>query len=299
MPELPEVETIRLGLQRYIVGKTIRDVKVRLAKIVTGDPKDIIGAKVIDVRRFGKGLVIDLDNGYSIAIHIKLTGQLIYKGPEIPTNVHLSPKTGGVLPNKWTHVIFKLKAQKSKVKTTTQNSKVRNDWDAYLYYNDLRQFGWIKIVQSSKLKDQSFFKDLGPEFFKDLDLEKFKAILSKSNLAIKVLIMDQKKMSGVGNIYANDALFEARIDPRRKAKDLSEIETEKLYNSILKVLKKGLEQGGATELNFVNVLGQEGGYQNHFLVYGREKEPCRVCKTPIQKIKLGGRGTYFCPNCQR
>jgi formamidopyrimidine-DNA glycosylase len=111
--------------------------------------------------------------------------------------------------------------------------------------------------------------------------------------------MDQKKMSGVGNIYANDALFEARIDPRRKAKNLSEEEIRKLYDAILKVLKKGLESGGASELSFVNVLGQEGGYQNHFLVYGREKEPCRACKTPIQKIKLSGRGTYFCPSCQR
>ena len=299
MPELPEVETIRLGLQKYIVGKTIENVEVRLPKMLTGSPKDIIGAKVIDVRRFGKGLVIDLDNDYSIAIHIKLTGQLIYRGPEVSKVSNVSKgKIGGELPNKWTHVIFKLKAQKSKVKTTTQNSKVRNDWDAYLYYNDLRQFGWIKIVQSSKLKDQSFFKDLGPEFFKDLDLEKFKTIVSKSNLAIKVLIMDQKKMSGVGNIYANDALFEAKIDPRRKAKNLSEDEIKKLYNAVLKVLKKGLESGGASELSFVNVLGQEGGYQNHFLVYGREGEKCKRCGSEIKKIKLSGRGTYFCPNCQ-
>lgn len=292
MPELPEVETIRLGLQRYIVGKTIEDVEVRLPKMLTGIPKDIVGAKVVDVRRFGKGLVIDLDNDYSIAIHIKLTGQLIYRGPEVSKVSNVSKeKIGGELPNKWTHVIFKLKSQKSNLKSTSQISK--------LYYNDLRQFGWIRIVQSSKLKDQSFFKDLGPEFFKDLDFGKFKNIVSKSNLAIKVLIMDQKKMSGVGNIYANDGLFEAAIDPRRKAKTLEQEEIKRLYNSILKVLKKGLESGGASELSYVNVLGQDGRYQKHFLVYAREKEPCRVCKTPIKKIKLSGRGTYFCPKCQR
>ena len=304
MPELPEVETIRLGLQKYIVGKTIDSVEVRLKKIVSGDAKDIIGAKVIDVKRFGKGLVIDLDNGYSIAAHIKLTGQFIYRGPEVSTlrqgdgrqaKVALD-KIGGELPNKWTHVVFKLRTKNLEPRTRT----------AYLYYNDLRQFGWIKIIKSSKLKDQGFFKELGPEpavtksiGVQPLNLELFREIVGKSNISIKPLLMDQKKMSGVGNIYANDALFEARIDPRRSAKQITREEAKKLYNSILKVLKKGLEQGGATEFSFVNVLGQEGGYQEHFLVYGREKEPCRVCKTPIQKIKLGGRGTYFCPACQR
>lgn len=291
MPELPEVETIRLGLQKYIVGKTIEDIEVRLPKILTGDPKDIVGAKVIDVRRFGKGLVIDLDNQYSIAIHIKLTGQLIYRGKDALEDIHLSQRVGGELPNKWTHVISKLKSQKSKVKN-------EDGENAYLYYNDIRQFGWIKIIQSSKLKDEGFFKDLGPEFFKDLTFEKFEEIVKHSNGQIKPLLMDQKRMSGVGNIYGNDALFEARIDPRRSALLLTQEEAKRLYNSVLKVLKKGLEQGGATEINFVNVLGQEGGYQNHFLVYGREGEMCKNCGGIIKKIKLGGRGTYFCEKCQ-
>ena len=198
MPELPEVETIRLGLQKYVVGKTIENVEIRLPKILSGDPKEIVGAKIIDVRRFGKGLVIDLDNNHSIAIHIKLTGQFIYRDSET-SSLKLSPKTGGTLPNKWTHVIFKLSKS------------------AVLYYNDLRQFGWIRIVKSDKIKEISFFKDLGPEFFKDLTFEKFSNITSKSNLKIKVLLMDQKRMSGIGNIYANDALFDAKIDPRRSA----------------------------------------------------------------------------------
>lgn len=291
MPELPEVETIRLGLQRYIVGKTIEDVEVRLPKIFSGDTKNIIGAKVINIRRFGKGLVIDLDNDYSIAIHIKLTGQLIYRDSRASRVPRVSRgKIGGELPNKWTHVIFKLKTQNAKVKSTTQNSK--------LYYNDLRQFGWIKILRTSDVPKLPFFKELGPEPFKDLTLEKFKEIVSKSNLASKVLLMDQKKIAGIGNIYANDALFEARIDPKRKAKKLSSGEIKKLYDSILKVLKKGLESGGASELSFVNALGEEGSYQNHFLVYGREGKKCKRCGSEIKKIKLGGRGTYFCPKCQ-
>lgn len=281
MPELPEVETIRLGLQRYIVGKTIEDVEVRLRKMISGDVKNIIGAKVIDVRRFGKGLVIDLDNSYSLAIHIKLTGQLIYEGQNLPKDLHQSVKVGGKLPNKFTHVIFKF------------------DQGSTLYYNDLRQFGWIKIVKTDKVQKLAFFKELGHEPFRDLDFEKFRAISSKSNLAIKVLIMDQKKMSGIGNIYANDALFEAKIDPKRKSKELSKDEIERLYKSILKVLTLGLKNGGASELNYVNALGQEGKYQHHFLAYARDGEKCLRCRTIMKKITLGGRGTYFCPNCQK
>lgn len=281
MPELPEVETIRLGLQRYIVGKTIEDVEVRLPKIISGNPKDVISSKVIDVRRFGKGLVIDLDNDYSLALHVKLTGQLIYRGGDVPKDLHQSIKVGGELPNKFTHVIFKL------------------DKGSILYYNDLRQFGWIRIVKTAEVQKLPFFKELGPEFLNNLTMKQFSNIVSSSNIAIKPLLMDQKKMSGVGNIYANDALFDSQIDPRKKANVLKDEEIKKLYSSILKVLKKGLESGGASELSFVNVLGQDGGYQNHFLVYGREGKSCKVCGSKIQKIKLGGRGTYFCKKCQK
>lgn len=277
MPELPEVETIRLGLQKYLVGYRIEGVEVRLRKIVTGNTAHVTGARVKGVRRFGKGLVIDLDSGYSLAIHVKLTGQLIYQEEKVS---RVSDKVGGKLPNKWTHVIFKL------------------DKGAVLYYNDLRQFGWIKIVKTEDVPRLPFFKDLGPEFLKDLTQPIFTKIVQSSNLSIKPLLMDQGKMSGVGNIYANDALFDAKIDPRRSAKQITLEETKILYNSMLKVLKKGLKYNGATELNFVNALGQEGQYQKHFLVYGREKEKCRVCSSTIKKIKLASRGTYFCPKCQ-
>ena len=285
MPELPEVETIRLGLQKYLVGKTIVGVEVRLRRIFSGDEKNIIGAKVVGVDRFGKGLVINLNNGYSIAAHIKLTGQFIYRDPAT-SKVKLSPKVGMEIPNKFTHVTFKL------------------DKGAYLHYNDIRQFGWIKIVESSKLKDIPFFKDLGPEPLPSsgqaaLTFDMFEKIIKSSNTAIKPLIMDQKKIGGIGNIYANDGLFDAQIDPRRKAESLKPEEIKKLYDSILKVLKKGLENGGASELNYVNALGQEGKYQHHFLAYGRDEKKCIRCSGIMKKIVLGGRGTYFCPSCQR
>ena len=290
MPELPEVETIKLGLQKYLVGHKITGVDARLKKMVTGDTKHVTGAKVTGVRRFGKGLVIDLDNNYSIAIHIKLTGQLIYADAKRkpPKEIKVIKEMHSSLPNKWTHVIFHLDSPRGEA---GRNS--------VLYYNDFRQFGWIRIIKSEKLKDESFFGSLGPEFFKDLTLGKFMEIVGKSKVAIKPLLMDQKKMSGVGNIYANDGLNLAKISPQRKASSLNQTEIKTLYHAIEKVLKKGIETGGASELSYVNALGQEGTYQNHFITYGREGKPCKNCGTILKKIKIGGRGTYFCPTCQR
>ncbi len=288
MPELPEVETIRLGLSKYLIGHKILDVDVKLKRIFTGDPKNIIGAKIEKIERFGKGLVINLDNGYCLAIHIKLTGQIIYNDLAFikNMNIHLSKSKVGQLPNKFTHVIFDL------------------DKDAKLYYNDIRQFGWIKIVKKIDLKTLPFFKDLGPEPIPSsgqpaLTLEQFENLLSKSGLPIKVLIMDQKKIGGIGNIYANDALFLAGIDPRRKAKEITKNEAKKLFDAILEVLKRGLKYGGASELTFVNAIGGEGEYQNHFLAYGKSKEKCSICGAQMEKIFLGGRGTFFCPGHQK
>jgi len=300
MPELPEVETIRLGLQRYLVGvkprgghatirgKTIGNIEIRIPKIFIGDKKNVIGAKIVGLKRIGKGLIIELDNDYVLAVHLKMTGQLIYSDSKTK-NLTLSPKIGGTaLPSKYSHVIFSL------------------DNGGFLYYNDLRQFGWIKVVRKNDLMQMPFFKEMGPEPLvasssgqAHLTLELFKKIVLSSNVAIKVLLMDQKKIGGVGNIYANDSLFDSGIMPSRKAKNLADNEIKRLYDSLLKVLKKSLEHGGSSDENFVNALGQEGNYQKHALVYGKEDEPCKICKTPIEKIKLGGRGTYFCENCQK
>jgi formamidopyrimidine-DNA glycosylase len=281
MPELPEVETIKLGLQRYLVGHKIVDVQIKIPKIFVGSAKQIIGAKITGLKRMGKALIIELDSDFVLAVHLKMTGQLIYSD-KTTQNLMLSPKVGGSkLPSGYTHVTFAL------------------DNNAFLYYNDLRQFGWIKVVRKDELMQIPFFKEMGPEPLKDLTFEKFEQIVLKSNLTIKVLLMDQKKIGGIGNIYANDALFEAKIDPRRKAKTLTGKEIEKLYSSILQVLQKSLDYGGSSDENFVNALGQEGNYQKHALVYGKEGEKCPLCRGIIQKIQLGGRGTYFCPACQK
>ncbi|OGH51298.1 MAG: DNA-formamidopyrimidine glycosylase, partial [Candidatus Levybacteria bacterium RIFCSPLOWO2_12_FULL_37_14] len=279
----------RLGLEKYLVGCKIIDVEIKIPKMLAGSAKQIIGAKIIGLKRIGKGLIIELDNDFVLAIHLKMTGQLIYQDSRIkgPT---LSPKIGGpTLPTKYSHIIFTL------------------DNGSFLYYNDLRQFGWVKVVRKDELMQIPFFKEMGPEppvakamgGQAPLNLSKFIEILGKSNTAIKVLIMDQKKIGGIGNIYANDALFKAKIDPRRSAKQITPEEAKRLYEATIYVLKKSLEYGGSSDENFVNALGQEGNYQKHALVYGREGEKCPDCNSRVQKIKLGGRGTYFCPKCQK
>jgi formamidopyrimidine-DNA glycosylase len=312
MPELPEVETIKLGLRKYLIGRTIEDIEVRIPKIFVGSEKQIIGAKIVDIKRIGKSLIIELDNDFVLAVHLKMTGQLVYSDNSTKRLI-LSEKVGGAtLPSKYTHIILKLKSQISNLKTTTQNSKPKSESkDAYLYYNDLRRFGWIKVIKKDELMQIPFFKEMGPEpkvgkdlVGKELTFDYFKTIIEKGNLPVKLILMDQKRIGGIGNIYANDALFKAKIDPRRKGKTLSEEEVRILYNSIFYVLKKSLGYGGSSDENFVNALGQEGNYQNHTLVYGKEGEKCpcsprgEAGEGIIQKIKLGGRGTYFCAKCQ-
>ncbi|MCX6703904.1 MAG: hypothetical protein NTZ07_00450 [Candidatus Woesebacteria bacterium] len=209
MPELPEVETMRLQLKRYLVGHKILDTKILDTRILSGDTKKLVGGKVMGTRRFGKVSVIDLDNGYSILTHVKLTGQYIYRGPNLKNPLKLSSKVIGGVPGPHTLVIFNL------------------DHGGMLYYNDVRRFGWIRIVKTNEVEVEPFIKKLGPEPFKDLTLEIFKSILSKSGRPIKIVLMDQEKMGGVGNIYANDALWLAGIDPTKESKDLRTEEQEK------------------------------------------------------------------------
>ena len=281
MPELPEVETMRLQLKKYLAGHKIVSVEVRNRKTFQGDEKKITGAKIINTRRFGKVSVIDLTNGYSILTHVKLTGQYIYRGPNLKNPKKLSAKVIGGVPGPHTLVIFNL------------------DRGGVLYYNDVRRFGWIRIEKTEDVEHEKFIVKLGPEPLKDLTLEIFKSILSKSGRPIKIVLMDQEKMGGVGNIYANDALWLAKINPKTPAKELQNDKITELYKAIISVLKAGLKYGGASELAFVTPDGAEGEYQNHTLVYGHEEEPCERChKSLIKKFFLGGRGTYFCPVCQ-
>lgn len=285
MPELPEVETIRRGLEKHIVGYVITSVEVRLPKMLHGDTTQVVGGKVTWIRRFGKGLVVDLDNAYSLAIHVKMTGQLVFKEQILPpVNMHISSDKTNDLPNKWTHIIF----------TLQKAGEV-----ALLYYNDIRQFGWIKVVKTKEVADLPFFKSIGPEPLKDLSLSLFSTIIEKSKLPIKQLLMDQSRMAGVGNIYANDALWEAHIHPLRMASSLREEEIVKLFQAVEQVLTEGIERGGASETNYINVTGGKGSYQDVFRVYKKDGKKCVRCNTLIMRIVLAGRGTFFCSTCQK
>lgn len=280
MPELPEVETLKLGLEKYLVGHKILNLEIKDKKLFEGEAKNVAGAKVTGIRRFGKGLIIDLDNKYSIAIHVKLTGQLVFRNKKNKNLPIVKPITS-VLPNKFTRAIFEL------------------DGDSFLHFNDVRRFAWIKILKTEDVQKLPFFNELGPEPLSDLTIEQFNNIIKSSISPIKVLLMDQKKIGGIGNIYANDALFDSQISPKRPAKSLSKGEIKRLYDSVIKVLERGLKYHGASDLNFVDILGQSGKYQQHFLVYGQKGQKCKRCGGTIQRISLGGRGTFYCPACQK
>lgn len=282
MPELPEVEILRRGLSKYVVGLTIAEVIVLTGKILNGGVEKVIGGKIVSIRRFGKMLSIDLTNKMSIAVHVKMTGRLIYRGKKLPKRMKVEEDLKD-LPSKHTHLIFTFK------------NKDR------LYYNDVRKFGWIKIIETQDVENLPFVAKLGPEPGREINAKGFYKLHSKYSRPIKTLLMDQQRISGVGNIYANEALFCAGILPFRKSNTIDSKLSRKLYKCILKVFEDGLKFGGSSTDSYRNVLGQKGSYQQHYLIYDREGEKCQRsgCKSKVLKTKLGGRGIYYCSKCQK
>ncbi len=285
MPELPEVETIRLQLNKVLKGLIIKHIEVRFDKSFQGDKKEVIGKKILGLSRYGKLLVVNFANKQNLAIHLKMSGRLVYLSNKSRlVGGHPQQKNEWEIDyptHKHTHVVF----------TFSDNSK--------LYFWDLRKFGWIKVVDNSKLKAQ--MSKLGIEPFTDnFTLFNFRKVLKMSKKPVKLVLMDQQKISGVGNIYANDGLFCAGIHPSRKADKVNTKESVRLFNCLIKVLKNGIRYGGASSQNFRDTQGQKGRLQEHFLVYDRQGWLCpNNCGNKIAKIQLGGRGTYFCTNCQK
>ncbi len=287
MPELPEVETIRIQLSDLIVGLKISDIKILHPKSFIGDKKLALKSKITGVRRFGKMLVIDLEDNYSLAVHLKMTGNLLFHSDGSCRDNSLDLPVLD-LPNKHTRVILEFESGDK------------------LFFNDIRKFGWMKVVQtqnhSSKLKTfnlKDLISKLGPDPLNELTLQQFRQILKQSGRPIKLLLMDQQKLAGVGNIYANDALFLAKIHPKTSSMSISRDKAKFLYSNLLKVLKEGLKWKGASKTNFVDIFGRKGSKQEHFYVYGREKETCpNQCGGKIERMILGGRGTFYCRKCQ-
>lgn len=272
MPELPEVETIRRQLLRKIKNKKIKNAEVKLARMINVSVAEferaVGGKKVKDIRRRAKLLIIDLSGGWSILIHLKMAGQLIYDG-----------KTGIGKP----HIIYIFEGGHE------------------LKHYDFRLFGWAKLIKTEDVEKFLSKEKFGPEIIDEkFTVEDFSGLLAKKpNAKIKPLLMDQKFIAGVGNIYAQEACFCAKVLPIRKVSTLSSEEIKDIYYCLRKILIGALERKGTSVDAYVDVEGEKGSYVSSLKVYGRGGEKCFGCKDKIKTIKLAGRGTSFCPKCQK
>jgi formamidopyrimidine-DNA glycosylase len=293
MPELPEIETIKRYLEKDLIGRKIEEVKVLNKKSFIGDKKKILNSKILKIERKGKMLIfklaadkhgsqrgltpIDVLNadkrrltrinsiGLNLVFHLKLTGQLLFlnflRNSEI---------------KKYTKVIFILDK-------------------GFLIFNDARKFGWVKVLDDKTLNNE--LSKIGKEPF-DLSFKYLKEIFSKTKRPIKIVLMDQEKIAGLGNIYANEALFLAKIHPLKSANKLKDNEIKNLLSAIKKVIKKAIKLQGTTFRFYIKPDESKGSYQDEFLVYQRKDEKCLRCKSKIKYIKIGGRGSFYCPRCQ-
>ena len=286
MPELPEVETVKRGLEKLLVGHKVTDVSFDWPKSFPNAKNDVnkflIGAKITDVRRRAKVLMIDLDSKYSLVIHLKMTGQLVYRGKDSFGAGHPNESLVGELADRSTRV------------TLTLDNK------ANMFFNDQRKFGWMRLLPTIQIKELDFFKKFGPE---PLD-SSFKAgdfyirLQRRKNSKIKAVLLDQAVLAGVGNIYADESLWGAKIHPSTLVSNIPKKRIEILFKELQFVLNLAIEKGGSTDKNYVNVEGKKGSYMDFARVFRREKLPCPRCGTIIIKTRVAGRGTHICPTCQ-
>ena len=278
MPELPEVETIRRGLKDFIINKKIEKIDILCEKSFIGSP--VLGT-VKNIRRFGKALILDLDNGYSLMIHLRMTGQLIYDGKERYAAGHPSDNFTDNLPNKQTRVILKFAG-------------------GTLYFNDQRKFGFIKTIKTSEIENDAFIKKLAKEPWQMSSDEFYEKLQKHKNSPIKAVILDQTIICGLGNIYADESLFMSKIHPATKAGALTKKEASTLLDMAAKAMDTAIDSGGSTMKDYVKADGTKGDYLDKFAqIFNRTGKPCLVCGTKIEKIRVAGRGTHICPNCQR
>jgi formamidopyrimidine-DNA glycosylase len=281
MPELPEVETVRQRLEQVLIGNTISQIQVLRDKSFQGQTQKVIGASIQAVSRKAKLLRLQLDNDLNLLIHLKMTGQLIFVSDDVKTGGgHPTADWVRNLPSKHTRVIIEFSD------------------DSKLYFNDMRVFGWMRVLDDEQVLAE--FNKYGPDVIDENFTAKYlQKKLANRTIAIKEAMMTNQIVGGIGNIYANEALFEAGIDPRRSAKSLNLDELRRLVTASKQVIRAGLEAGGTTfDGRYVDVDGLAGSYQNQLKVYDKEGEPCPNCQGKIKKIKIGQRGTYFCPQCQ-
>lgn len=288
MPELPEVETVRRGLLELLVGHCILKVTHDTPKSFPNAPGDVeqflIGARVIDIRRRAKVLMIDLSSQYSLVIHLKMTGQIVYRGKAVFGAGHPNDSLVGELPDKSTRVIFEL------------------DKNAKLFFNDQRKFGWVRLLPTIEIPNIDFMRKVGPEPLEAsfTNKEFIQRLQRRKNTTIKAAILDQTVLAGIGNIYADEGLWGACIHPATRVKDVPEKKLKKLFTELRYVLELSIEKGGSSDKNYVNAEGKKGSYISFARVFRKEGTPCqRHPGVLIEKIRVAGRGTHICPKCQQ
>ena len=284
MPELPEIETTKRYLEKKIVGQRVKKIKILSPKQFLGDSREIIGQTIIKLKRRAKILIWQLEKNFWLLIHLKLTGQIVYSNKLKKEKVvfgHPIPLAGGAtLPGKSTRVIIYLSR-------------------GVIFFNDLRKFGWLKIIKTKNLNTIRELENLGVEPLSSrFTLQKLQKILAHSRRAVKLILMDQSKIAGIGNIYASEILWQAKINPQKPANQIKR--SKELWRAIRIILRRAIRAGGtsAEDEAYIKPDGSPGEYQKYLAVYQREGEPCPRCGYLIKRIKLSQRSTYFCPRCQ-
>ena len=287
MPELPEVETVRRGLDKLIVGKKVKnayaiDSPKSFPNTATDVAEFMVGSGVQSVRRRAKVLLIDLTSDYTLVVHLKMTGQLVYVGSDRWGGGHPDDNFVNELPSKMTRAVIEF------------------DDGSNLYFNDQRKFGWVKLFPSLEVPNINFMQKVGPEPLEDgfTAKEFIPRMRRRNNTTVKAAILDQTVLAGVGNIYADESLWGAKIHPATRVKNVTDKELSKLLEQIKFVMNLSLEQGGSTDRNYVDAEGKKGNYLKFANVFRREGQVCTRCGTEIIKTRVAGRGTHVCLSCQ-
>lgn len=288
MPELPEVETVKRGLSRLLPGLTVTAVTSDNEKSFPNAPADVrhflVGARVVDVQRRAKVLLIELSSKYSLVIHLKMTGQLVFRGSEVQFGAgHPSDSLVGELPDRSTRVTFTFGK------------------GAHLYFNDQRKFGWVRLLPTAEVPQIDFMKRVGPEplaeHFRWQDLRE--RLKRRKNTSIKAALLDQSVIAGIGNIYADESLWGAKIHPSTLVRNVTDAKLRELHQSMRDILQLAIDKGGSTDHTYVDAEGRKGSYLSFANVFRRQGKPCPRCGTAIEKLRVAGRGTHVCPKCQK
>ncbi len=272
MPEIAEVETVRNTLKRQILNKKIKNVNVIYDKIIESDKKkfvkDLIGEEFIDIQRIGKWLIFET-NHYYLLSHLRMEGKYFLKNSQDEIVKH-------------EHIIFTF------------------DDDTDLRYHDTRKFGRMNLIDKSELYEVEAIKKQGKEpNSKDLTKEYLYEKLHREKKPLKVLLLDQTIISGLGNIYADEVLFASRLNPLKLGSEITIDDAENIIKSANSIIKEAIKMGGTTIKSYTSSLGVTGFFQQKLQVHKREGLPCYICQTPIKRVKVGGRSTYYCEKCQK